>query len=74
MDKKNNVNISIFLNIDGKVLNLPTKNKKMVAVLQYLTTKFEMGVIYSEKDVNHILDQWHIFPQAVLLLIYFFFY
>ena len=64
-EKKNN--ILIFLNSDGEVMQIPTKNKKKIAVLQYLITKFETGVIYSEKDVNNIINQWHTFNDYFII-------
>lgn len=67
MDNSKHVNISIFLDKDGKVMHIPSKNKKMMAVLRYLTSKFETSVIYSEKQVNHIIDQWHTFGDYFII-------
>ncbi|KJS13253.1 MAG: hypothetical protein JL56_05335 [Desulfotomaculum sp. BICA1-6] len=64
---KKNVNISPFLNTDGQVMHIPTKNKKVMAILEYLITKFETGIIYSEKDVNHIINQWHTFGDYFII-------
>lgn len=43
----------------GKVVMIPTKDKKWNVVLRWLATLFESGVRYSEKEVNAILTQAH---------------
>ncbi len=67
MDKIKDINISAFLDAEGKVVQIPAKNKKLKAILHYLATKFDKGVIYSEKDVNNIIDQWHVFGDYFIL-------
>jgi len=45
--------------IDGKLKQLPSKQKKWLIILRWLATQFEPGVMYSEKQVNAILQAIH---------------
>lgn len=45
--------------VDGRLKQIPTKAKKLRAVLRWLATKFEPGVQYTEREVNDILTQYH---------------
>lgn len=51
----------------GIVIRWPTKKSEKLAVLEYLQTKFEKGIKYSEKQVNEILNTWHSFGDFALL-------
>ncbi|MDW7658372.1 MAG: DUF2087 domain-containing protein [Bacillota bacterium] len=42
---------------DGKVKALPSKEKKKIVIFQYVMEKFESGRIYSEKEVNQIIQE-----------------
>lgn len=44
---------------DGGLVRLPMKEKKWLVVLRWLTTKFEPGVRYNEKEINAILTETH---------------
>ena len=58
-----------FLDKDFKLKSWPSsknKNKQLLA-LEYLTSKFEAGREYSEKEVNQILNQNHTFGDPALL-------
>ncbi len=59
--------IKNFLDKDGIVISWPSKRNKKDAVLGYLSTKFEKDRIYSEKEINNILNEWHSFNDAPLL-------
>lgn len=52
------INIGPFLDEDGRVKQLPVKQSKCCAVLQYLADKFEEGRIYSALEVNEHLRTW----------------
>lgn len=42
---------------DGtRLKHIPTKEKKLLAVLRWLATQFEPGVEYTERDVNALLE------------------
>ncbi|MCA0458319.1 MAG: DUF2087 domain-containing protein [Chloroflexi bacterium] len=55
------------LDIDGKLKWWPSKRSKQLLALDYLTTKFEPGKVYSEQEVNDLLNQWHTFGDPALL-------
>lgn len=65
--KKKNVNISVFLDDDGKITRVPAPNRTRVPVLRYLAGKFEEGIVYNEKHVNAIIDAWHSFGDYFIL-------
>ncbi len=54
MEKK----IIHFLDEQGRVKQLPSKNSLRQEVFRYLGSKFEKDINYSEKEVNQILTNW----------------
>lgn len=44
---------------NGRLLDISMKEKKWLAVLRWLVTKFEPGIRYTEKQVNAILTEVH---------------
>ncbi len=44
-----------FIAADGKLIAIPTQNKKRAVVLRYMLKPFEPGVRYPEKQVNELL-------------------
>lgn len=56
-----------YLNSDGQLTSWPSKHKIQMAVLCYLSENFEWGKYYSEKEVNDILNNLHIFGDSALL-------
>jgi len=44
---------------DGSLKTLPSKRKKLEAILRYVVQAFEVGKRYSEKQVNEILASYH---------------
>lgn len=44
---------------DGRLKQIPTKQKKFEAILRYVAQAFEPGKQYTEKEVNQILGQYH---------------
>ena len=59
--------IKMFLDDKGKVKQFPMKNGPKRAVLGYLAEKFDVGIDYTEKEVNAILQSWHTFSDFHLL-------
>lgn len=55
------IKIRQFLDSEGKIKQLPQKQKVRFAVLEYLAGKFDPDCVYSEPQVNAICDQWHTF-------------
>ena len=54
-----------YLLADGKIKTLPAQEKKLAVILNYLATKFKPGMIYSEKQVNQVLLQYHPDPASL---------
>lgn len=46
-----------YIDQTGRVINMPAKKTLRLRLLEYLSTLFEVGRIYSEKEVNHLLVQ-----------------
>ena len=56
-----------FLQEDGRLTALPVKRRKQLTALYYLSTKFESGRIYTEGEVNDLLDDWTTFHDPATL-------
>ncbi|QVK17447.1 GNAT family N-acetyltransferase [Mycoplasmatota bacterium] len=56
-----------YLNNEGKIKVYPSKQKRKKIVLSYLVSKFEYNRIYTEKEVNKIIDENHGFNDYFLL-------
>jgi hypothetical protein len=50
-----------------RVKRWPKKIVEKLFVLEYLQTKLEIERKYSEKEVNTILKEWHLFNDHALL-------
>lgn len=48
-----------FLSADGRLRTIPTKQAKLVVVLDHLAQSFAPGETYPERDVNTILERFH---------------
>ncbi len=59
--------IAQFIDEDLRVKSWPAKRERKMAVLYYISTKFESGTNYSEKEVNEIINRWHTFSDFFLL-------
>jgi hypothetical protein len=66
------VKIENYLNAEGKLKVWPSRRKARLAVLEYLSAGFEPGRLYTEKEVNSILDSFHLFGDPALLRRYLF--
>lgn len=56
-----------FIDLEGRVTQWPAKRSLQRVALDYLSTKFEAGKVYSESEVNALLNQWHTFSDPTLL-------
>jgi len=54
-----------YTNEDGSLKMIPTKSKKVIAVLDYLITSFEKDKVYSESQVNDILESYYPDPPTL---------
>lgn len=59
--------IKSFLDGNGKVTLIPSKRKKKLFVLFYLYEKLEKGRVYTEKEINESLNNWHTFGDPATL-------
>lgn len=64
---KKEVNMSAFLDKDGKIKQWPASSRAKTAVVGYLAGKFEKGRSYNEKEVNEIIKAWHTFGDYFIL-------
>lgn len=51
--------IQNFFTDDGKLKTIPAQRKKKLIILEYLASKLNVGVIYSEKELNEFIKQYH---------------
>lgn len=59
--------IKNFLDDQGRVTKWPAKQNKKIEVVKYIASKFEDGRVYSEKEVNEIIDKWHTYGDYFML-------
>jgi hypothetical protein len=52
---------------EGRLIEWPSKKSLQAVVLPYLAGKFEAGRLYTEREVNDVLKQWHTFGDHALL-------
>lgn len=60
-------NINNFIDSEGKIKAWPSKKDSKFEVLKHLADKFEYNHIYSEKEVNSIIESNHTFRDYFLL-------
>ena len=56
-----------WLDSQGCLRQWPTKRRSQQLAVHYLVAKFEAARVYSEQEVNEILDRWAPFRDAALL-------
>ena len=61
------LSIDNFLNSEGKILTWPAKQEKKKAILRYMSSKFDVNRMYTEKEVNEIITRWHEFNDLFIL-------
>ena len=59
--------IERYLDNEGRLKAMPAKRPRRLAVLNYVAQKFSAGMVYTEKEVNSICDQWHTFNDYFYL-------
>jgi hypothetical protein len=55
-----------FIDREGRLTQWPAKRSLQLVALDYLSSKFE-GKMYTESEVNNLLNQWHTFGDPALL-------
>ncbi len=58
-----------YVDDEGRIIEWPGKKKRdiQILILQYLASKLEVEHIYSERELNAVLRQWHTFEDWALL-------
>jgi hypothetical protein len=56
-----------IVNKNGIVTRWPKKLQEKTAVLKYIRSKIEKAKVYTEKEINEIIDKWHSFGDHALI-------
>ncbi len=59
-----------YLDDQGRLREWPSRRNRgrfQQIALEYLATKFEPGILYTEREVNALLNQHHTFGDPALL-------
>ena len=61
--------LTSFLDADGRIVVWPARKRgpERAALRATLLSKFERGVVYSEPEVNAVLNAWHLFEDPAFL-------
>ena len=59
--------MTALMDANGIVLRWPRRSAERLAVLDHLARKFEAGRVYSEKEVNQRLNEFHSFGDWAML-------
>lgn len=62
-----NEDLKNFMDAEGKLRQFPRKRRPRMIALFFLASKFKHDVVYSEKDVNNILNENHTFNDSCML-------
>lgn len=65
--QEKNMDISRFLDEQGRIVRFPAKHAAKQAVVAYIAEKFEVGRDYTEPEVNELIARWHTFGDLFLL-------
>jgi hypothetical protein len=52
---------------EGRLRLWPAKRFLQILVLNYLASKLETDRVYTEKEINALLNQWHTFGDPAVL-------
>ncbi len=59
--------IKSFLDGEGRLMAYPAKRKMKLYALIYLSSKIEKNRVYSERELNALLNEWHTFGDPATL-------
>ncbi len=59
--------LSRFLDVKGPIKNYPAKRKLKNLCLLYVGNKFIKSKIYTEKEVNNLINEWICFNDPITL-------
>lgn len=56
-----------FIDEKGRIKAWAAKKEMKLEILKYISTKFEYGKFYSEKEVNKVIEEWHTFGDYFMI-------
>lgn len=56
-----------FIDVKGRLTAYPSKRKMKLYALIYIAEKIEKGKVYTEKEINAVLNEWHNFNDPATL-------
>ena len=56
-----------LINEFDEIIRWPKKQSDKIYIIEFLSSKFECDIQYSEKDVNVIINRYHSFNDVPLL-------
>ena len=56
-----------FLDSEGRLTAYPSKRKMKLYALIYIAEKIEKGRVFTEKEINAVLNNWHTFDDPATL-------
>jgi hypothetical protein len=56
-----------FMDEKGRIKIWGAKKEIKFEIIKYISTKFEYGKFYSEKEVNGVIEDWHTFGDYFLI-------
>jgi hypothetical protein len=56
-----------FLDDEERLTQWPSKREVQLIAIDFLAGRFEIERIYSEREVNTLLNKWHTFGDPALL-------
>lgn len=59
--------IKNYLNEEGKLISFPSKRKLKIATMFYIASSICDGIMYSEKEINDLINKKCCFNDAALL-------
>jgi hypothetical protein len=59
--------LSRFLDAEGRLRTMPARPRVQAAALRYLLGKFDPERAYTEREVNLLLNEWHLFGDPARL-------
>jgi len=63
----NQSDLKNHLDNEGRLTLWPSKRTLQLTALDYLATKLEPRRVYTEKEINALLNSWHTFGDSALL-------
>lgn len=56
-----------FLDNEGRVNKWPAKYTMKLEVIKYISSKFDLDRVYTEKEVNAVINEWHTYGDYFML-------